>query len=404
MTRWRVDLAGLAAGGAVQLTASAGVAVLSTLWLSPHDRGVMVIAATIPAIVSVLATLGIGNAFRARWPRAGSRTLALGQAYSALVLATAALGATAAAALVAAAAWLTTPELASAPLLLAVALAGATLCLSTTLTDAWFAAGRFAAGARWSAASAILGLVSSVIAHPTSAPSFLATQFLSMLCVLLVSVVPLGRAGILRQPHLDRQFVPSLVREGIPSLGFLVGTTVLMRADRVILAAFVSPAVVAAYALASTVSEVLRIGPTALGQIALHRGASDPLAHAGDLQRRNWILIALGALVVMPLAVFLIPSVFGSAYAASPGLLGAMLAGEFFFGTFLVTSMFHVGSGRAARAAVVALVGALACGPCYVLGSMAGGAFGCAVAGSVIYGVVALVSGRALSPRREDVR
>lgn len=401
MSRVRADVARLASGSAAQAAASAGVAVVSTLWLSPHERGVMVVAATVPALVSVVATLGVGNAYRARRPTATPTTaIAFAQTYSVLVAGTAAIGAAASIVLGLAAAAATLPELGSVEILAAMALVGAALCVMSTLTDAWFAAGRFGEGARWAAGSAVAGLATALTLHPTSAAGFLFAQFVAMGAVMGASLVPLSRAGLLGQPRIDRGLLSSFVRQGTPSLGVLAGTTVMMRADRIVLAGFVPPAAVAAYALASTVSEVVRLVPTALGQIALHRGAKDPDAGVRDLSRRSLVLVAAAALIVLPVAALTIPRVFGAAYSSSPGLLLVMVAGEFFFGSYLVAAMFLLGQGTARRIATLALIGAVGCVPMYIAGSAIGGAVGCACAGVGLYALLARLVDVARAPRR----
>lgn len=402
--RLRAEVTRLATGSAAQAAASAGVAVLSTLWLSPDERGVMVVAATVPALVSVLATLGVGSAYRARRPTTDAVAReTLGRAYSALVLGTATLGAVVSVVLGLAAAPLTFPALASGPILAALALAGATLCALSTITDAWFAGGRFGAGARWAAASAVAGLGATLLLHPTSAATFLLTQFLAMSAVLVVSLVPLRRAGLAQRPGIEARDMRSLVREGAPSLGFVAGTTVALRADRLILAAFVSPAVVAAYALASTVSEVVRIVPTAVGQVALHRGAQDPTVPVDDLRRKAAMLVGVAAVLVLPAAALAIPLAFGSAYGSSSTLLAVMLVGEIFFSSYLVTGMNLIGRGTARRAAAVALVGAPLCLLFYAAGASVGGALGCATAGVGLYASLAVLVGRVHAPQPQEV-
>ena len=395
MSRMRKEVTRLASGSVAQSAANAGVAVLSTRWLSPEERGVMVVAATIPALVSVLATLGVGNALRARRPSADTATQKqLGRAFTSLVMLTALLAAVTSAALGGLAAFLTFPQLSSATVLMSLALGGATLCCLSTLTDAWFAGGDFGGGARWAAMSAVAGLAATAVLRPSTAGTFLVTQFLAMGTVMVASLVLLHRRGLLGRPSADRATMSMLVRKGAPSLGFVAGTTLTLRSDRLILAGFVSPAAVAVYALASTVSEVVRIVPTALGQLALQRGAHDPSAPVRDLRRKGALVVAAAGMLGLPVAALTISPVFGPAYDTTWKLLAVMLLGEIFFCGYLVTGMNLVGRGTPHRVAVIALWGALLCVAFYATGSYLAGGVGCAIAGVGLYAILDWMSRR----------
>ncbi len=385
--RNHLDARRLLSGGVLVAAGNAGVVLLATRWLSPADRGVMVVAATIPAMVSLLASLGIGNAIKARRPKTpADQVHRLNQAFAALLVLTTVLGVVVSVLAAAATAPWVSESLTSPEMLVAVALGGGSLTLSTQLADGWFSGGRFAAGARWAAATALAGLLIVVVLRPATGAGVLLAQFGAAIVVQGVQLVFLARAGLVGAPRAHRAVVRELVGQGVPSLGQTMGSTVVLRADRLLLAFVVAPQVLAAYALASTISEASRLIPTSLGQVALRQAsqhdASADVEPQVRLSRR--VVLAVG-IVATAASLLLVTRVFGPDYGSTPVLVAVMLVGEVFFSSYVIRSMALIGHGAARVAGRIGLVAALASVAAYLGGGMLWGALGCALAGVALY-------------------
>lgn len=383
------QVAGLLGGGALVTASNALVVVIATLDLEPSERGRMVVAATIAALVSLLATCGIGPAVRALRPAlAPSEWRPLNQSYALLTILTGVLGgALSATACVGMA--VVVEGLGRPPLIWSTALSGAALVIMAQLTEVWYSGGRFSAGSNWAGVSASVGLVAVLVVRPATAASVLAVQHAGIGLVLLLQWRYLLRADLLGTPQFHLPTVNCLLRRGLPTLGFSAGSTFVLRMDRLLLGSVAAPAAVAVYALAATVSEAARLVPIAIGQIALHRSAQGAThAELRKLGRLGMASVAVAALVIVPVSYLLIVPVFGHAYGDAPPLIVILLGAEVFFSLYIITSLGLMGRGGHTTAGTIGLIGTVVSIPAYLVGAHLAGPIGCAVASVIVYALL----------------
>jgi O-antigen/teichoic acid export membrane protein len=323
----------------------------------------MVIALTIAAMFSLLGGVGTGAAYRGDFAlAAGDVRMRLSAAYAAISTVGSLLAAAAAAAAALTSAWFIDPALGAASLVLVVGIAAFTQGLSMQTTEAWFADGRFGCGARWATASAAAGLVGLVIAGTLSATpaSMLAGQTTATLAITGMSAGQLRRAGLVafRRPCGDS--IRHLIRRGWPALGFSVGLSLALRADRYILGIFAGSAAVTLYSLAATLSEVSRTVPQAFGQVLSRRIAErhKEAALVRSVALAGMAVLGSGAAVGL-VSWFAIPLVFGAELLDARSYLLLLLVAEVLFTPFTVAAKGLVGGGWTRVIGLIGGVGGL---------------------------------------------
>lgn len=343
-------------------TAQAAANTLAALWatrvLGPAPRGVMVVALTIATTAALLGGAGSGSAYRSELASAhGAARTRLAAGYAAIVVAGS--GAAAVLAVVAslASAGAIASELASTPLLAGVAVSTAVQSVGALTTEAWFADGRFRQAGGWAAGSAaggLAGLMVAAAAGPTPA-TMLIGQAAGMLPVTAASVNRLLRTGALAAPRLGR--VGRLLRRGLPALGFSVGLTVALRADRYLLGVIAGPAAITVYSLAATLGEIARTIPQAIGQVFSRRVAERTEATPRDAALTAMVAAAVTALPVGVVSWYAIPSFFGDDLAAARNYLLLMLLAELLFTPFTVAAKGLVGGGWTGTVGLIGCLG-----------------------------------------------
>ncbi|MDR7085924.1 O-antigen/teichoic acid export membrane protein [Aeromicrobium panaciterrae] len=388
----RQAVTSLMSGTVVQVAANASAALLSTVVLPAADRGLMVVALAIPTLISPILTLGTGNALRSILPRSpDSEAMGVVAAYTRLSVASSVFGALIAAVLCIPLSYLTDDALRSGPFVLAISVSVCVLVATQQITEAWYSQGKFRIGARWAASAAVVGLAGVVLgclAH-ASASTLVLLQALFSGASVAASIVYGRQHGVLAVGSPARLPYSQLVATGARSLGHPIGMALLMRSDRIILASVAGPQAVATYALAATVAETVRIGPTAVAQLL----TNDIATRRSDLSIVRAQLGGLAAVTIMgiPLVVaahFLFTPVFGDEYAASVGLLAILMAAEWGFSLFIFAVRGFIGGGWVSEVSFVGLLAGLGSVPAYLLGARLGDATGCAWACVALYTVV----------------
>jgi len=392
-------------GSGLQVAANAIAAILATLWLPPAERGIMVLGTTVASIVSLLAGLGVGNAYRGRHPRLSSEDArAFSREFTAALALCVVLGGVSGAV----ASWVlslvTESALGTAPIIAAVALASSVQVAQLLLTEARFALGEFVAGSRWSALGSVAGLGSLCIAAAmgTGPAGYIFAQSLGSGIVVLLGARGAFIAGALRWGRSSPGGVAALTLRGVKSMGLPLGIVLISRADRIILASATSAKVIAVYALAATISEVLRLVPTAVGQLTTRHVAT---GQGWSIVRRHQLISLLvcavtGSLIFVA-AALLIPEVFGAQYSQATQFLAILLVGEVFYSILVISNRGLIGGEWSNIATLLGGWAVFAALPLYFAGSFLWGAVGCAVARVAVFVVISLFASRALRRRME---
>lgn len=383
----------LLVGSGAQLFSNVASALLATLLLPVEQRGLMVVAATIAAFVGLLGGCGAGNAYRHSQP-AARHPDRLAADYtvlaSSLVLASAVVGAVVCLAM----SWSADARLGEWTYLAATALSSSVQVLLVLVTDARFALGHFVAGARWAAYAAAAGLtgVCLALAADGDAASVVAAQAGAQLLVLALAVVSALRVRALIRAPASAPGVALLLGEGLRSLVLPLALVVVTRFDRLVLAVYDTTAAVAVYALASTIVEISRLAPTAVGQLTTREVAEG----AGWSRLRLRMLqaclaAAIGGAALAALSFAAVPVVFGAAYGAAPGVAAVLLGSEIASAGVVVANLAIIGGGWSREGIRIGIAAIVVAVPAYAFGAMFGGMFGVAFARLVVFGILAAV-------------
>lgn len=389
-------------GSGTQLLVNALAGLLSTAWLPVSERGLMILILSAAAIVALLSGAGMGNVLRARLPLvededegAERLVVAFTRAGALLVALSAVLAVLVSYGLAGVDARMATPGVAAA-----MAVATAAQVSVTLLVDARFARARFAQGARWAAAAALTGLVTmsaaagvAMAAGAESSAVLLTTcQFGGVAAVAVLSAVAAFRNGTLRTrrtehgEHAEHGDTARLLGAGIATMALPLALVLITRGDRLVLGAHGSLAAVAVYGLAATYCEMLRIVPTAVGQLAVPRiAAGGGLRAVARLAGLSLLLTVSAAAVLYVAVAFLTVPLFGPAYADAVALTLLLIPGEIMYALVVLANLTLIG-GQWSRAATIA--GVVSLPVAFVLftgAASAGGGAGLAVARGVVF-------------------
>lgn len=400
-----VAVAALVVAAAAQSGAAALAALIATNVLPVAERGVMVIALTVPALLAPVVSLGIGAALRGLLPGEppGAGRASLIASYTRLAAGTVLAGAALIALAVIASSTFTEAALRAAPMVAGAVLLGVASLLSLQVTEAWFSAGLFRLGAWWAAAGAIGGLIALAVVAATdpSAGSLLSAQGGATLAIGFAGAGHALSRGVLGRGPGTPRWRSLLLARGARSLGVPLGGAVIVRADRLVLAAFAGPRVVAVYALAATVAEAVRLVPLAAAQLV----TNDIAAGRGATSLRRPVAVGLAGAAAVGVIAWAAMSawcvaIFGEAYADAVRLLAILLLAEVGFTLFVFAERALVGFGWTAQASIACVVGGLAAVPAYALGSSVGGADGAAWACVILYTMLGTLTQAMLAARR----
>lgn len=283
--------------------------------------------------------------------------------------------------------------------LVVLELYGMVLVAAFLSTSVLYAYGKFSqAGALESGAAIVTCVVTAalLVADVDDAVWYLAAFACGATIELLAGIGFHLRAGRLLRPRVDVAAWRMLLRTGLPATGLGVAQSATYRLDRYIVGLYLAPAAVGVYAVAGTITELMRLVPFAVGQVLLHRVASNRLAERFERQVHALTLaMSAGTAVVIALtAPYVIPRVFGHDFAGAVTPLRILLIGEVAVSSFLIDSSILMGRrrvGAAATAAIVALIVVTALDVAFIPGYGLAGAAWASVGG---YWVMAAISRR----------
>ena len=400
----RSTLALLAGSSAVQMSSNMVAALLAASVLGPHSRGLMVLGVSTAGIVPLLAGLGTGPQLRSAYPAAGggARRRDLVASYTWWSAAATVSAAVLAVAVSALSAPLIDLALADPRYLLALSVLTCGYVAHTQLPDGWYAAGLFRAGSLWAMATTLgggLGLLVAVTVAP-SVWSLLLGQGAGMLTATTAQVVALRATGLLCFQAPSRRELSRLLGRGCRALGLTLGLALALRLDRYVLGALTGAAAVGVYSVASTLGQVPRMVPNAIGQLVNRDAAvaSGPLrpvrtvaATAGVVTVVGAVTGLLGWLVVIPLL--------GPGFAAAGPLLVVLLVAEVAFVPYAVASRALLGAGRMGAVGAFGLAWSAAAMVLFLLAVQLWGEVGAAVACVAVYAGISASSWLLLTRR-----
>jgi O-antigen/teichoic acid export membrane protein len=397
---WRV-VAVLSSASVVQAGANTMAALWATRALGATSRGDMVLGLTLVGVVSLVAGVGSGAAYRAQLPQAGAHRQHLATAYTAISVVSSLVTAALAGAATVASADVIDPSLGAAPMVLAVMLSAFTQSLLAQTTDAWHADARFRRGARLAALAAAFGLVGLVAGGAVSptAAAMLTGRSVAGLAVTVLSVVQLRAAMLLRFGRPARTYVRGLIGTGSPTLGYSLGFSIALRADRFVLGVVAGPVAVTVYSTAATVSELARMVPQAVGQLLGRR-----IAEGAAVRQARWVALAGGAVLASGAPLVLvswwsIPVVFGPEILPARHYLVLLLVAEFLYSPAEVAARGLIGGGWTWMVGVIGCVGSVLAVSAYCLLIPRWEIWGAVVASCGTYLVLSVVAVTALRRR-----
>lgn len=155
---------------------------------------------------------------------------------------------------------------------------------------------------------------------------------------------------------------PKLVRQvlhGFPALVTNLGQSFVFRLDRIILGALVTTSAVGIYSVAATLTEVLLLIPTSVGQVIFHRIASGAieLRAVRALRLANLAVSSALAILLAFLAPWLVDLLFGKHFDSATTPLRILLIGAVAMGAYLVDIACTNAQGNLARASTFTLLG-----------------------------------------------
>lgn len=405
-TKWSWVKSGLQVlvGTGGQALINGVVALLATRWLIPAERGEMVIALAIGSLIGVASSLGVGLAYRIEVGKGlvgeGKRTSYIWLVFALPVLA----------GFLTALAYAIFSITSTGELNYGYVIAASSVALAVTaqglVWEAYYAFGDFLGGSAWSAVTSAVGLIgflaTSLFYH--SGSTLLFAQMLGMMALLPISVLMACRKGYLAFGRFSFGESLSMVRLGGSSVFWQLGIQFTGRADRIVLAFFVSGSQVAVYALAVTASEFCRMLANAVGQVLTRDSAAGV-----ELRKINRIVVATCAtvIVVVPVAAtgffWLVRYLLDPVYLEAVPMFIFLGVGEVGMAVFLLYSRVIQGWGFSSYSAKLAVCGAIGSFIPVVVGAKLFGVYGVIfviVSLYMILGLVAAVASRRLSPNR----
>ncbi|SCG78679.1 Membrane protein involved in the export of O-antigen and teichoic acid [Micromonospora humi] len=398
MTQLRASVGVMTGSSIAQAAIFAAASVVATRLLGAHGRGVMVVGTALGSTVALLAGMGSGIHLRARLPTArGADRVRLLASFSWTTVVGSIASALIAVALSVISSRFIATELGRPAFLLGMVAVTFGYVAFSQFTEPWYAAGEFRAGSVWATVVAATGLVALLVAATVSrsATALVIGQGSGMSLAALAQAYLLRRRGLLRFDRPDRRTVVDLLRSGSPSLGLTVGLAITLKADRYILGAVVGPAAVGVYSLISTLSELPRLVPAAIGQMLMR----DTAIGAGIGRARRMTAIGVACAVVAALVIaggswLLLGPMFGPDFARAHGVLLVLLVAEVSFAPFTVASRGMLGGGWARVGGSIGLAGGLAAVALFLFSIPVWGVWGAALSCLIAYAGMSLVAWR----------
>ncbi len=387
-----------ALAGNLTLALSMGIAaVVAARSLGPDAYGQYTLAIALAGLVTIFAGLGTGVSLRVTSRDKGTQVwlpyLALSTALA--LLAGLILVVTGA---------VLFRDLRTAAL---VGLAGFAMLLGRQGLDGLHAAGRTESALATATASALL-LTLTMLALSRAELLNASTAILSAalwatppaflfvgVAVATLRAVPTGSrsSGI-------KSTASALVRMGVPTLGFYVGLVVLQRADRLLLGWYAGPSAVGVYSAAAGISEIARLPPNALGQVAFFRAPESTKSHVQSLRQAGFGGSLMTGSVIFLFAPQIVGLLFGDEYSEAVLPLRILTIAEAAYALAFIDSRTLMAQGRGAIVGRVGVIASMAGILLYLLLIPTAGAAGAALASVLAY--VTLSGMLALQYRRND--
>ncbi|WP_326552388.1 lipopolysaccharide biosynthesis protein [Micromonospora sp. NBC_01813] len=386
----RLAVAFLTGSSAVQMGGNMVAALMASSVLGPHGRGLMVLGVSTAGIVPLLAGLGTGPQLRSAYPSttSGPQRRDLLAGYTWWSVAAVAVAAVLAITVSALSAPLIDPALAQPGYLLALSVLTCGYVAHTQLPDLWYAAGLFRAGSGWAVTTTLggmTGLLVAVAVAPTVTGLLLA-QGIGMLAANTAQLTRLRTAGLLRFQLPSRAELRGLLRRGCGALGLTLGLALTLRLDRYVLGTIAGAAAVGVYSVASTLGQLPRMVPNAIGQLVNRDAAVAGAAFRPARVLGRTVAVAVVAAVVTAVVGWLvIVPLLGPEFAAAKPLLLVLLVAEVAFVPYTVASRALLGAGWMRTVGVFGLIWSVAAVTLFFVTIRLWGTLGAALACITLY-------------------
>ena len=149
------------------------------------------------------------------------------------------------------------------------------------------------------------------------------------------------------------------IRQGVSGTGIGVAQAATYRFDRYLVGLFATPTAAGLYSVAATGAELIRLVPSALGQIALRRTAQAGRVSENHTRTRAIAvgLTAAACLVSIVFAPWALRTALGARYEPAADALRLLLVAEVFTASFLIDSAVLAGKGRLRVASSISIIG-----------------------------------------------
>ncbi|MDQ3979445.1 MAG: oligosaccharide flippase family protein [Actinomycetota bacterium] len=344
---------------AASIVLASVVAILTARELGPAGRGAFVLLLTIASVTAVVCTFGMNLAGRVHMV-AASDPIPLNE-YCGLSMVLALLSA-----LVSGIAGATLLPSAgvrvSAAELLLFSTLGTTLLTQLVLTDALNAFGFTVLAARVEVGGFLIQVVmvtSLVVAGVERFQLYVIAVVLSGVFQSAAALFLLRRRVGPIRPRYHYGHWRRLIRTGSPGMPSTLSQLLTLRVDRYLVGAFLNPAAVGVYSVASTVPEFLRVVPMALGQSVFY-GVASNTSTAASIRRA--MLTCLAATTGLAMAIFVVApvavaTVFGREFSGAVTPLRILLLAEIGMIFFHVEGSVLGGQGRLSAGGIAAAAG-----------------------------------------------
>ncbi|WP_156415632.1 lipopolysaccharide biosynthesis protein [Terrabacter sp. Soil811] len=390
------------------MAASASLfAVLTSRWLGPADRGVVVVTATTGSLLMLLGSLGVstgGRVLLARTPALPlSRYLSVVGRLASVHIATASvvgLGVL----------WVTNSL--NDPVIGLLFVPYAVLMLLTyLLRECLHGLGRHTTAVRGDIATTSVQTILVLCSAPFGLVSLrfvlgamLAGQAVQVL-LLLRSVGRERRAQLaLNQRGFKDVPTTAVIRFSLSAVPVLFGQAFVIRGDRLLLGAMSSPAAVGIYGAAATFTELLWLISSGVSQIAFKRSTQTGSSLTSARHRRYALALTAGGCVTLAVvAPFLIPLLLGESFNDSVPLVWVLSVAALPMASYQIDVAVLNGLGHMRRAAVITAAGSGTLGGLCLLLIPRVGASGAAYASLAAYSVLALLARAEVRRRNADL-
>ena len=374
-------------------------AILTAGWLGAHDRGIVVLAATISSLMLLVAGLGLNSVARMLLADADSRIgIRLFQSRALQLVAIEALPL----ALVGGAIFGGVTGLREPVTLGVFGLHCVAMTLGAILRETLHGIGRHRVAVATDLAAAAVLLGGSALLHAQGRLSVLAVLILMLAGALTQCVVGLavGRRGDAGHDRAGSLPLRRLLGLGVAGMGLGVGQWVVWRGDRLILGLVAGPEPVGVYGFISTLADIPWVIPAAVAAVVTRRvGQGLPPDELARTRRRVTILAVSLSALIAGVAIPLIPIFPGGSYPAGIPALLILVPATAALAIAQIDLAACVGYGELTAGARATMVAA---GCMVILGpplAWAWGPTGCAAASLVTYTIMAIRARAALRAR-----